>query len=107
MPIESAIDAYTTDAAFVSFDEADKGRLAPGFDADIVLFDPEARYAWRPLGASDVPGSLWADRPVVGRVTDVWLRGRRVVKDGALCAEQPGGEFLARTLDPQLMTKDT
>jgi len=84
-----------------------KGRLAPGFDADIVLFDPEARYTWRPLGASDVAGSLWNDRPVVGRVTDVWLRGQRVVEGGALCARQPGGGFLPRTLDPQLMAKDS
>jgi dihydropyrimidinase len=84
-----------------------KGRLAPGLDADLVLFDPEARYAWRPLGVSDVPGSLWNDRPVVGRVTDVWLRGRRVVEDGGLCAQQPGGVFLPRTLDPQPLAKDT
>lgn len=83
-----------------------KGRLAPGLDADIVLFDPEARYTWRPLGDSDSAGSLWDGRPVVGRVTDVWLRGVRVVEDGALCATQPGGRFLPRSLDPASWTKD-
>lgn len=82
-----------------------KGRLAPGCDADIVLFDPEARYDWQPLGASDVAGSLWTGRPVVGRVTDVWLRGEPVVRDGALCASQPGGTFLPRHLDRQLLLK--
>ncbi len=85
---------------------ARKGRLAPGLDADIVLFDPEARDVWHPLGDSDVAGSLWEGRPVTGRVTDVWLRGARVVGDGALCADQPGGVFLPRALDPATVTKD-
>ena len=85
---------------------ARKGRLAPGLDADLVLFDPEAQYAWRPLGDSDVAGSLWDGRPVVGRVTDVWLRGTPVVRDAALCGRQPGGAFLPRTLDPSPAPKD-
>lgn len=75
-----------------------KGRLAPGLDADVVLFDPEARYAWQPAAGSDVEGSLWAGRDAIGRVTDVWLRGERVVADGTLCARQPGGAFLPRSL---------
>ncbi len=84
-----------------------KGRLAPGFDADIVLFDPEERYTWQPAAGSDVAGSLWDGRPAVGRVTDVWLRGIRVVRDGALCPDQPGGVFLPRALDTALLRKDT
>ncbi len=75
-----------------------KGRLAPGYDADIVLFDPVAEYRWEPLGASDRTGSLWAGLPVTGRVRDVWLRGRQVVADGRLTHNQPGGEFLPRRL---------
>jgi dihydropyrimidinase len=75
-----------------------KGRLEPGYDADIVLFDPRASYRWAPLGPSDRAGSLWAGLPVTGRVKDVWLRGRRVVAGGILVPDQPGGEFLPRTL---------
>ena len=75
-----------------------KGQLAPGFDADIVLFDPVAEYRWEPLGASDRAGSLWAGLPVTGRVRDVWLRGCQVVAYGKLTLEQPGGEFLPRHL---------
>jgi dihydropyrimidinase len=73
-----------------------KGQLAPGFDADIVLFDPAASYRWEPLGHSDRAGSLWAGLPVTGRVRDVWLRGRQVVAGGKLALDQPGGEFLPR-----------
>lgn len=75
-----------------------KGQLAPGFDADIVLFDPTAEYRWEPLGQSDRAGSLWAGLPVTGRVRDVWLRGRQVVAGGKLTLDQPGGEFLPRHL---------
>ena len=75
-----------------------KGQLAPGFDADIVLFDPTAQYRWKPLGESDRAGSLWAGLPVTGQVRDVWLRGRQVVSSGQLTLDQPGGEFLPRHL---------
>jgi dihydropyrimidinase len=75
-----------------------KGQLAPGWDADIVLFDPAASYRWKPLGESDRAGSLWAGLPVTGRVRDVWLRGHQVVSDGKLTLDQPGGEFLPRRL---------
>ena len=36
-PVETAIDAYTSGAAFASFDEQRKGRLARGMLADIVI----------------------------------------------------------------------
>lgn len=75
-----------------------KGQLAPGFDADIVLFNPAAEYRWEPLAQSDRPGSLWAGLPVTGGVRDVWLRGRQVVAHGQLTLDQPGGEFLPRQL---------
>jgi dihydropyrimidinase len=75
-----------------------KGRLEPGHDADVVLFDPGARYRWQPLGQSDTAGSLWAGQEVIGAVRQVWLRGRQVVEGGRLVMDQPGGIFLPRTL---------
>jgi len=73
-----------------------KGSLSPGFDADIVLFDPAAQYRWQPLGPSDRAGSIWAGMPAKGQVTDVWLRGQRAVVGARLIADQPGGQFLSR-----------
>ncbi len=75
-----------------------KGRLEPGYDADVVIFDPEPAYRWEPLGDSDRAGSIWRGMPAKGRVTDVWLRGHRVVADARLLPEQPGGIFLPRSL---------
>ncbi len=76
-----------------------KGQLEPGFDADIVLFDPSPEYRWQPLGQSDHPGSLWAGMPVKGAVRDVWLRGNQVVSKGKLITIQPGGIFLPRKIN--------
>jgi len=75
-----------------------KGRLAAGHDADIVLFDPAARYRWQPLGQSDPAASIFAGLPVQGRVTDVWLRGQRVVGEARLVPNQSSGEFLPRRI---------
>jgi predicted amidohydrolase YtcJ len=41
MPVASAIDAYTRDAAYASFDELRKGVLAPGMLADIVVLSTD------------------------------------------------------------------
>lgn len=76
-----------------------KGRLEPGLDADVVVFDPRPRYRWQPRGSSDRAGSIWNGMEVQGRVRDVWLRGRQVVVDGRLSADQPGGLFLPRKLE--------
>ncbi len=78
-----------------------KGQLAPGFDADLVIFDPRPEYRWQPLGQSDRAGSLWAGMPAKGVVQDVWLRGKQVVQNGRLVQEQPGGIFLKRQLNTE------
>ena len=41
MPVTSAIDAYTRDAAYASFDELRKGVLAPGMLADMVVLSTD------------------------------------------------------------------
>lgn len=37
--VETAIDAYTTGSAYLEFHERDKGRLKPGFVADLAVLD--------------------------------------------------------------------
>ena len=92
------IDAVATRPAELMGLGARKGKLEPGYDADIVLFDPRPKSRWEPLGRSDRAGSLWAGMPVQGRVRDVWLRGRQVVQNGRLVSDQPGGLYLERRL---------
>jgi len=39
IPVEDALRAYTANAAYATFDEDRKGRIAPGMLADLVLLD--------------------------------------------------------------------
>jgi dihydropyrimidinase len=77
-----------------------KGALAPGSDADIVVYDPEV--VWEPTVANmhtNIEYTCYEDRQVRGRPAHVWSRGRRVVADGELVAERGSGTFLARPLE--------
>ena len=81
VPVEEAVARLTSRAAD-RLGLADRGRLAPGKRADLVLLDP-ARY---------VDTATYADpaRSPEG-VTGVWVAGRRVWRDGAPTGERPGG----------------
>jgi len=72
-----------------------KGRVAPGHDADLVLFDPEAADTRLPVNAD---ASLWAGDDWRGAVKAVWRRGEVVVVDGRLADDPAGGIYLPRRL---------
>jgi allantoinase len=68
-----------------------KGQLAAGFDADVVVFDPDRR--WRVAAAelrSNAGWSPYEGHSVTGRVTTTLVRGR-VVYDGTDVVGEPGG----------------
>ena len=76
---------------------ANKGRLAPGYDADIVLFDPAAE---RTLTASelhsDIDHSTYEGMRVRGGPVTTISRGEVVVSDGVLRVEPGRGRFVRR-----------
>jgi allantoinase len=71
-----------------------KGRLAPGYDADLVVWNPEARFTVD-------EGSLffkhkvspYIGRRLAGQVVQTWLRGRCIYQEG-----QPVGPPAGKTL---------
>ncbi len=80
-----------------------KGVIAPGSDADIVLYDPQARHT---LGVEshhmNLDYSAWEGFEVTGRVDTVWSRGRRIIDDGRYRGRAGDGAFLKRGLSQLL-----
>lgn len=74
-----------------------KGRLVPGLDADVVLWDPQAV---RTYGADDLHDNVgynpWQGHRIRGLPTDVWSRGERIVTDGTLTSEPGRGLWQRR-----------
>ncbi|MGD1991734.1 MAG: dihydropyrimidinase [Anaerolineae bacterium] len=75
-----------------------KGRIAPGFDADLVIFDPQRRVTLR-AGETlheQVDWSPYAGLALQGWPRDVLSRGRVIVRDGEFVGESGWGQFLRR-----------
>jgi dihydropyrimidinase len=74
-----------------------KGSLLPGADADLVVYDPEARQE---LSASRhhmaVDYSAYEGMVVTGAVRSVVQRGEVVVRDGRFLGRPGRGRYLPR-----------
>ncbi|WP_264555005.1 dihydroorotase [Halocatena marina] len=76
-----------------------KGTLAPGTDADIVVFDPDKTMRISgDEGASKADFSIYDGREVTGAVQQTYVRGTCVVEDGELVGDPGTGAFVARAL---------
>ena len=77
-----------------------KGSLTPGADADVVLFDPKAK--WTMSQATLHMASDWSaydDIEITGKIEKVFSRGELII-DGEKCLARKGrGRYLHRRLD--------
>jgi dihydropyrimidinase len=74
-----------------------KGVIAPGADADIVLFDPQRRQTFSAASQqSRADYSLFEGMEVVGAPVLVTVRGRVVVEDGEVVGQPGDGTYLSR-----------
>ena len=70
-----------------------KGSVAPGFDADIVLFDPDSACHLEPSSLhSRHRLSPFAGRPMTGRVHRTLVRGHTVFLDGERASDPWGSQ---------------
>jgi allantoinase len=71
--------------------EGRKGRIAPGFDADLVIFDPDAEFVVEAAGLRDRNRQTpYEGRALRGVVRRTWVRGRLVFADGELTGDRFG-----------------
>jgi len=80
-----------------------KGSLAPGADADVVIFDP--RLKWTMNAETLHMAADWSAYDgieVKGRIRKVFSRGELIVDGGRLLGKKGRGRYLARKLERTL-----
>jgi dihydropyrimidinase len=81
-----------------------KGTIAPGADADIVLYDPAARQVLSvATHHMNVDYSAYEGMAVTGKVAVTISRGQVVVADGQFRGSRGHGRFLSRGLNQYLL----
>lgn len=89
---EKVLPKFTLNPARVEGLFPRKGTLAPGADADVVVFDPQAIFT------VDDPASIYHGKTFTGRVNHVFARGRELAACGRFVGQAGAGRFLSRRL---------
>ena len=73
-----------------------KGDLAPGYDADIVLVDPNETFIVNSQESESTQGySPFDGYALTGKVKSTFLRGMKIYENGTVVGE-PKGQYLSR-----------
>ncbi|MDQ8021493.1 MAG: dihydropyrimidinase [Moraxellaceae bacterium] len=97
MTIEQFVALTATNHARIYGMAGRKGVIAVGADADIALWDPTRQVDVSAGMLHDNVGyTPYEGRSLTGWPTDVFSRGRSVVRDGELKAERGSGRFVVR-----------
>lgn len=95
IPFEKVVEICAENPANI-FGCTTKGTLAPGKDADIVLYDPTIEFTiTNDKMHSDCDYTIWEGVELKGYITDTYSRGKLVYKDGEFVGEYGWGEFIA------------
>ena len=74
-----------------------KGTIAPGSDADLVIFDPNKKHRIsHETIHMNVDYTPYEGREVTGAVEAVLLRGKAIIKDGGFLGRAGEGRFISR-----------
>jgi len=68
-----------------------KGDIAPGYDADIALFDPDLDFTVRAAESESSQGHTpFEGQELTGKVVSTWLRGQLIYEDGRVVGPARG-----------------
>lgn len=72
-----------------------KGHIAPGFDADIVVYDPAKRVTVTQAGQhASTDHTIWEGTEITGYPVITLVRGVAAYRDGAFVGERGAGQFV-------------
>jgi dihydropyrimidinase len=95
IPIETLVDVLATGPARAFGIYPQKGAIAVGSDADIVIWDPRVSGTVRAAALHDGLGHTpYEGAALRGAVRLTALRGAPIVRDGVLLGEATGGRFV-------------
>ncbi len=97
IPLNRFVELTSTSPAKIFGLFPKKGTIAPGSDADLVIFDPAKKHV---LSARThhmrVDYSPYEGREVTGKAETVLSRGRVIIDNGQFVGKPGGGSFLKR-----------
>jgi dihydropyrimidinase len=83
-----------------------KGTIAPGSDADLVLFDPNRRWTVELEELHmDSDYNCWEGWELQGRPRTVLLRGEVVIEDGNVVGSRSDGRYLPRSMPAEVVRR--
>jgi dihydropyrimidinase len=96
------VEIVSTEPATLFGMTPQKGSLAPGTDADIILMDPQERWTMsQDTLHMATDWCAWDGMEITGKIKQVYSRGELVI-DGDECVASPGrGRYISRTLPPE------
>jgi dihydropyrimidinase len=103
MSINRFVEIFSTNAAKIYGLYPQKGTIAPGSDADIVLIDPDLEKTIKLEDLHTVDYSIWDDFEVKGVPIMTISRGKIIVENGTYVGQVGDGRFVKRKIDPQII----
>ena len=104
--LERFAEITSTNAAKILGMYPQKGAIAVGSDADIVLFDPDAN---KKLTLDDLHAdsdySIWEGFQTTGYPVTTILRGKVIVENGQLLGSASDGRWLNRKVSPSVLAR--